>query len=389
MKTLALVGLGHANLEVVRQFKKRAPANTRLLCFSPAEDAAYSGLLPAVLTGDADEDGMSIPLRQLCNGPGIELVVESIAAINCQANTLQTASGQSVAYDALSIDIGSEPQGDLAVHPAYASIRPLRAFVGLLREKLAAVPATETPEVLIAGGGTGGVELAYTLPAFIESELGRAGHVTIVERHDQVMAQLPRELSTNVADELRGRGVKLRLGQVVSLDETAADGLASVRIENASTGDFVKSLTPHVVIDATSARAPRMLENTDLNLDSRGFVEIEPTLQSTSCKNVFAAGDCATCTESPWPKSGVYAVRQAPVLWHNLVASLHGQELKAYKPQKEALKLLNRGDGTALGLWRGQMVQGKWVRTWKDQLDTRFVRRYYKPEPAVKEEIAD
>ena len=372
MKTLALVGLGHAHLEIVRQFKKRAPADTRLLCFSPAEDAAYSGMLPAVLSGDADETGMAIPLRELCDGVNVRLVVEPIASMACREKALVTESGERHAYDVCSIDIGSEPQGVLADHPNYVPIRPLLGFVPSLREKLAATPADQTVEVLIVGGGPGGTELAYTLPKFIERE-GRTPRLTVVERHDQLLAQLPRDLSTNVADELRSRGVKLRLGQTV-----AADG-ETIRVRNASTEADLAELRPHIVIDATTARAPRMLERTDLNLDARGFVEVHPTLQSTSCPTVFAAGDCATCVEEPWPKSGVYAVRQAPVLWRNLVAALYGQTLKAYRPQKDSLKLLNRGDGTAVGLWKNQMVQGRWVRTWKDQLDTRFVRRYAKP----------
>ena len=371
MKTLALVGLGHANLEIVRQFRKRGPADTRLLCFSPAEDAAYSGILPAVLSGDADEEGMTIPLRELCDGPNIELIVEPVASMQCRSNTLTTASGTEYAYDVCSVDVGSEPQGTLAGQPNYVPIRPLLKFLPTLREKLSYVPEGEQPRVLVIGGGPGGVELAYTLPQFVRQEIGRDVSLTIIERHDQLLGQMPRELSTNVADELRSRGVKLCLGQTVVL---SAGGL---ELQNASTGQLVRELQPHVVVDATTAKAPRMLEQTDLNLDSRGFAEVHATLQSTSCPNVFAAGDCATCVENPWPKSGVYAVRQAPVLWKNLVAQLYGQSLKSYRPQKDSLKLLNRGDGTAWGMWKGQLVEGRWVRSWKDRLDTKFIRRYH------------
>ena len=380
MKTLALVGLGHAHLEIVRQFKKRPPADTRLLCFSPAEDAAYSGLLPAILAGDADEAGMTIPLRELCEGNNIELIVEPVAKLSAADKTLTTATGRTHRFDVCSVDVGSEPHGELAGQPNYVAVRPLLNFLPSLREKLSYVPDGEPAKVAILGGGPGGVELAYTLPGFLERETGRVAEVTVVERHDHLLAQLPRDLGQNVGDELRGRGVKLRLGQTVVPSENG------VRLKNASTGDVLQEITPHVLIDATSAKAPSMLRDTDLNLDRHGFVEIEETLQTTASPAVFAAGDCASCISEPWPKSGVYAVKQAPTLWRNLVAALHGQSLKAYKPQRESLKLLNRGDGTAWGVWHGKLVQGKWVRTWKDQLDTRFVRRYHKPAVTSDEE---
>ena len=378
MKTIALVGLGHAHLEVVRQFKRRPPAETELLCFSPAEDAAYSGLLPAILAGDADESGMSIPLRELCSGPNISLNVEAITGLSAADRTVTTRSGTR-SFDLCSIDVGSQPQSNLEGQPNYVPIRPLQSFLTTLREKLSYVPERAAAEVLLVGGGPGGVELAYTLPFFLERETGRPGRVSVVERHDHLLAHLPRDLSTNVADELRSRGVRLLLGQTVTPSENG------VRLRNASTGRELDELTPHVIIDVTTAGAPAVLRQTDLNLDSRGFVEIEPTLQSTSSPVVFAAGDCATCIDQPWPKSGVYAVKQAPVLWSNIVAALHGGKLKTFKPQKESLKLLNRGDGTAWGIWHGNLVQGRWVRTWKDQLDTRFVRRYHKP-PVVDED---
>ena len=383
MKTLALVGLGHAHLEIVRRFKKRQPADTRLLCFSPAEDAAYSGLLPAILAGDGDETGMTIPLRELCAGPNIELIVESVTSLSAGDRTLTDGAGRTHAFDVCSIDVGSEPHGELAGQPNYVAIRPLLGFLPALREKLSYVPDGERPHVVVLGGGPGGVELAYTLPAFLERETGRPGLVTVVERHDQLLAQLPRELSTNVGDELRSRGVQIRLGQTLIPTPTG------VRLQNASNGRELAEMHPHVIIDATTARAPSVLTQTDLQLDSRGFVQVHETLQTTTSPAVFAAGDCATCVEQPWPKSGVYAVRQAPTLWKNLVAALHGQPLKRYRAQKDSVKLLNRGDGTAWGVVKGKLVQGKWVRTWKDQLDTRFVRRYHKPVVVDEDELEE
>ncbi len=73
---------------------------------------------------------------------------------------------------------------------------------------------------------------------------------------------------------------------------------------------------------ATGASAAAWLRDTGLALDDLGFIAVNSHLQSISHPFVFAAGDVATLIETPRPKSGVYAVRAAPPLAHNLIAAL-------------------------------------------------------------------
>ena len=90
----------------------------------------------------------------------------------------------------------------------------------------------------------------------------------------------------------------------------------------------------------TAVRPPAWLAQTGLDLDGLGFVKVSSTLQSTSHPFIFAAGDIAALTESPRPKSGVYAVRAGPVLAHNLRQYALGRRLQRWKPQSKALALL-------------------------------------------------
>ncbi len=78
-----------------------------------------------------------------------------------------------------------------------------------------------------------------------------------------------------------------------------------------------------------------------------GFLTVSPSLQ-TSDPAIFAAGDCAHMAHAPRPKAGVFAVRQAPVLHHNLRAALSGAPLRAYRPQKDYLKLVSPAGATRL-----------------------------------------
>jgi NADH dehydrogenase FAD-containing subunit len=89
--------------------------------------------------------------------------------------------------------------------------------------------------------------------------------------------------------------------------------------------------------------------------------------------NVFGGGDCIAFAPRPLPRIGVHAVRQAPVLLHNLAASLDGRPLRAYRPQRRALLVLNLGDATALATWGPFVWYGHAAFRLKDRIDRRWL----------------
>ena len=130
------------------------------------------------------------------------------------------------------------------------------------------------------------------------------------------------------------------------------------------------------VLLALGAAAPRWLAGSGLALDERGFVATGPTLQSVSHPEVFAAGDVATRTDAPHPKSGVHAVRAGPPLAANLRRWLMGEALRVHTPQARTLYLLSCGERRAIASWGGWSAEGRWVWRWKDHIDRAFVARY-------------
>ncbi|EPX85348.1 NADH dehydrogenase-like protein / Selenide,water dikinase [Salipiger mucosus DSM 16094] len=130
------------------------------------------------------------------------------------------------------------------------------------------------------------------------------------------------------------------------------------------------------VTGAAGARPHGWMTRTGLDLHD-GFIRVAPTLQS-SAENVFACGDCAHMADTPRPKAGVYAVRQAPVLLDNLRARLAGtNDLRSYKPQRDYLKLISLGERSALGNRFGLALSGPLMWRWKDRIDRRFMDRFH------------
>ena len=126
---------------------------------------------------------------------------------------------------------------------------------------------------------------------------------------------------------------------------------------------------------AIGASAPAWVGQSGLAIDARGFPVVDACLRSKSDPTVFAAGDIASL-ETPVPKAGVYAVRQAPVLASNLLAAGQGAPLRAYDPQPRFLSLISLGARRAIASWGALRAEGAMIWRLKDHIDRKFIRRY-------------
>ena len=100
-------------------------------------------------------------------------------------------------------------------------------------------------------------------------------------------------------------------------------------------------------VGAAGAFPHAWIAGTDLPLKD-GFIEVGPDLGVLGDDALFAVGDCAHMGFAPRPKAGVFAVRAAPVLHRNLRAALSGGVRRAFKPQKNYLKLISLGGKSAM-----------------------------------------
>ena len=92
--------------------------------------------------------------------------------------------------------------------------------------------------------------------------------------------------------------------------------------------------------------------------------------------SVFGGGDCIAIGDRALPRVGVYGVRQAPILAHNLLAALEGRPLRRFRPRRRFLLILNLGDGTGLAVRGGWVWHGRLALWLKDWIDRRYVAKY-------------
>lgn len=359
VKDLVLVGGGHAHALVLRMWAMDPLPGVRVTLVSPDPVAPYTGMLPGLVAGLYRRDEVMVDLVRLCAHAGVRFILAR--ATGMAAGQVLTDVAGPVAYDVLSVDVGGTALvpdvPGLAAHAVAA--RPLAPFAA--RWQGFVEGAGPEPQVAVIGAGAGGAELALAAVHRLRAA-GRRPGVTLLDRAADPMPGLSPGARRRMLDGLRAAGVVLRVGATVVQATADALHLADGRVVRAD-----------LAVLATGVRAPDWLAGTGLALHD-GWLRVGPTLQ-TSDPAVFAAGDCAHLAHAPRPKAGVYAVRAAPVLLHNLRAALSGGRMRDFRPQRDFLRLMSLGDGQAVADWRGLAAAGRWVWRWKDAIDRRFMAR--------------
>lgn len=375
-REVVLLGVGHTNAHVVRMWRQQAPPHARLTCVSDFPIATYSGMLPGMLAGQFSADDIRIDLSRLCAAAGATLIVGNTTGIDLDRRQVRIEGHAPLPFDVLSIGLGSIPtmeavtfSGDAPVIPT----KPMQTFVSRLDARLveAAARRVDRPlNLVVVGGGVGGVEIALCVGPHIRSRLGASvqWRRTVITGDDEVPRGSLPATRRRVMRVLESQGVSVQCGTRV----TAVDAAG------VTTSDG-KVVPADVVVWATGAVAPPVVAALGLPTGASGFVLTHDTLQSVSGHPIFAVGDTGQVEGVDVPKAGVHAVRQGPILFANIQRMLKGEPLIRYVPQRSFLRLLNTGDGRAIGEWKGVSFEGVWVRRLKDVIDRRFVERYQRP----------
>lgn len=361
---LVLVGGGHAHIQVLKNFAMRPPRGVRITLVVDTPIAVYSGMVPGFVAGQYGRSDLEIDVLPLARLAGARVVMSAAAGVDPTARRVHFHDRPSLAYDAVSFDIGSTVAGlDTPGVREYAlPTRPIATFVDQI-DRWIELRATGGP-VAVVGGGAGGVEVAFALRQRL-SAVGAEAGVTIIEAGDALLPGYPGALSRKTRRAAEDRGIEVLTGR--SVESIAGDHirLGESRVD------------ADLVVWVAGAAAHPVFLGSGL-ADEAGFLRIRRTLQSEAFENVFGVGDCATLVDAAWvPKAGVYAVRQGPVLTENLRRYLSGRtDLESYRPQRDFLTLLNLGDGTAIGAKWGRVFSGARVFRLKDRIDRKFMARF-------------
>ncbi|HKI31399.1 MAG TPA: selenide, water dikinase SelD, partial [Gemmataceae bacterium] len=366
-KCVVLVGAGNAHLVFLKRWGMRPMPGVAVTLVNEATVVPYSAMVPAHVSGDYSWDDITIDLVRLCRSVKVRFVAERATGLDPAARRVLFAARPAIAYDTLSLGVGSLPAcpADAAASGCSFVMRPLADFVrqlNRLEEQLRQSPGPF--HLAVVGGGASGCELALA----IHNRLGRHSgfRLTLLQGNARLLPHFPPRVARAFEEAFRLRGVEWRVNARVTGSEDGGlllDGGERVAVD--------------AVLWATQASAPRLLRDSGLAVDAGGFLRVRDTLQSVADPAVFGTGDCVAFESYPGlPKNGVHAVREGGVLFDNVASVLKDREPRPFRPQRYCLALLNTGDGRAVLNYGPLTGKGRWARRLKDRIDRAWMMKF-------------
>ena len=357
-----LVGGGHTHALLLAKMKQKPFLNTEIWLVDTNEKVPYTGLLPGFTAGHYDREDLYINLKILAAQAGVKFVKATVTGLDNAQKKVHLDNGDTQSYDLISFDIGIHAR-DFRVQGLVENsvpVKPLSVFATAWQNFLA--QEKSEPRLVIIGGGVAAVEMALAMEYSCRNQSPK---ITIVTR-GEILGNLSSAVRTFLKQELSRKNIKIETGQTVSqVDRESVVLKTGQRLES----DFV--------LAAVGPRPYKWLEETNLELKN-GYIRVNKHLQSVSQPSVFAVGDCAHFEDYPLPKAGVYAVREAPILYKNIELKLANKNLSTYKPQKHYLKLITLGEKRACADKFGICIHGSWVWKLKNKIDTDFMGLFSK-----------
>ncbi|MFB0507886.1 MAG: NAD(P)/FAD-dependent oxidoreductase, partial [Thermodesulfobacteriota bacterium] len=345
-KRLVLVGGGHVHLLSLKYADQFIRAGAEVILIAPDRFHYYSGMGPGMISRIYKPEQVRFDVQSMVESRGGVFVRDKGVSLDPTERTLALQGGEEISYDLISFNIGSYvPMNRIpGAEREGIPVKPIENLESA-RETILRKFRNGVPKVLLIGAGPAGVELAGNIWRLAWVHNARA-EITLASSRDRVLPNLPEKAGRLAEQSLSQRGIQI---------------LSNFRVESMGKG-LARSQdgleVPYDVAILTLGIVPqRIFADSGVETSEDGDLLVNDYLQSTSYPEIFGGGDCIAIKGKRLHRVGVYAVREAPILFRNLLATLREQPLNPFKPQKRYLLILNLGDGSGLLVW------GSWV--WK------------------------
>ena len=364
-KRLVLIGGGHAHMVALSGIADMVGRGIDVTVIQPSDHHYYSGMGPGMLSGTYRPEEIRFATRQVVQGQGGRFIRDRATRIDAAAKTVILENGAPVAYDVLSCNAGSHvPRLPLVgdVDDLF-TVKPIERLM-TAKQRLIDHFGRHPTRVVIIGGGPSAAEVAGNI-----WQLGR----TVGKKMPQITVCAGKAFMARFSQAVRRR-ILTRLGQrgVVIREGDYATSLSPEGVHL----DGGEMLPADLVFLALGVKPSSIFTDSGLPTGPDGGLRVNRFLQSTGHPDIFGGGDCIHFEAGSLDKVGVYAVRENPVLYHNMVAQLEGGELQAFDPGGDYLLIFNLGGGAGVLEKRGIVFGGRPAFVIKDFIDRRFMRRF-------------
>jgi NADH dehydrogenase FAD-containing subunit len=362
-KHLVVVGGGHAHMTVLKNLDTFVRQGHRVTLIGPSRHHYYSGMGPGVLSGIYKPQEIRFRVKKMAEDRGGSFVLGSVVRIDAERRLLLLSSGDEVNYDAVSFNVGSHvPWDSPNVLENVLTVKPIENLLKA-RQMILDLISKGKPKILVVGGGPSGVEITGNIWRLLHDR-GSTGQITLLAG-EKLLSRFPQKARHLAIESLVAREIEVVEGTIVSRFDQGCAHLEDGR-------DYPYDLA----LLAWGIRPSDLFSRSGLPVGKDGGLLVNEYLQSVEHTEIFGGGDCISFQRHPLDRVGVHAVRQNPVLYHNLYAALEGGKLQSFKPNDVYLLLFNLGDGKAIYSRNSQVWSGRLLFAFKNFLDKKFMRKF-------------
>ena len=330
---VVIVGGGFAGANAVLGLRD---ARVRVTLIDRNVYKTFQPLLYQVATAGLNPGDVTMFLRGLSlKVPNMRYSQGEVVGVDPERKIVTLNEGQrgdqELSYDYLVLAGGATttyfgtPGAEEHAMPMYTRAQALairdRVFSELERSSREAWRTHDKLHVCIVGGGPTGVEIAGALADFRMQELDilypemdpGTLQVTVLQRGDELLKEFSDKYRQYAADELRDRGVTLRLGH----------GVKEVGYDHVVLDDD-SILESDITIWAAGVAVPDAVSEWGLPQDKRGRLAVDDHLQVKGFPGVYAAGDIASQDE-PLPQLAQPAIQTGAAVARSIAADVKGK----------------------------------------------------------------
>jgi NADH:ubiquinone reductase (H+-translocating) len=340
---VVIAGGGFGGAFAARELERVLPRQSaRLMLVNDVNFLLYTPFLPEAAAGTMEPRHVVTPLRDILKRTYLRL--GAVTSHDPAARTVEITNHEGEVseqrYDQLVLALGSVsrllpvPGLDRAI--GFKSLADAIWLRNHVIETLEAANDSEDPArrqelltYMFVGGGYAGLEALAELQDFAVDAIERYPRARLqgmnwilIEAADRVLPETDADLARYACDELRGRGLDIRLGTRV--EEVAED---HVRL---STGETIPCRT---VVWTTGVAPHPSLRELSVPLDEHGRVPVDEQLRVAGMESVWAVGDCAAVPDPGGglsPGTAQHAIRQGRTAGRNVAAALGNGAMRAF-----------------------------------------------------------
>jgi NADH dehydrogenase len=376
---ILILGAGYAGIVTALKLQKGLHYNEAEVTLVNKHDYHYiTTELHQPAAGTMHHDQARVKINEVIDTSKVKFLKDTVVEIKREEKKVVLESGE-LNYDYLVIGLGSQPETfgiEGLLENAFNirsinSVRQIREHIEYQFAKYKNEPErTDYLTFIIGGAGFTGIEfvgeLSDRIPVLCrEYDVDRSlVRLIVVEAAPQAIPMFDPSLVEYAMEVLSNKGVEFKLNTPIK--ECTPDGVIL------ATGEEIQSAT---VVWTGGVRGNAIIEDSGFEA-MRGRVKVDELLRAPGHDDVYVVGDCALLIDEasnrPYPPTAQIAMQHGYNVSHNLIATIRGGQLEAFKPVIRGT-VASLGKGEAIGLIGNRKLIGGPAAMMKKIIDARYL----------------